>query len=690
MSKFIKILISLALLVVLVVSGAYFYLKSKINDPEVRTLLRNTVEKSTGRQLDFGPISFKLSPFSLVLTGVKFTDTNKKDTFIGLDELIVEVFLDKLLKKEVHINRIILNEPEIHIREYADGSYNFSDLMGPTQASSPSDAPASSTDEEPSVAAAPQKPDDNSPANSNPPVKLNVSLFEIRQAKLTISKFSEQNSVKTFDLHNFSLKLKDISFDKPITVEMMIEIGRKTYFQFALTSSPLLTLAPDIATLGLQMTGKFQMGDLKDLELFLTDEDIAAIPVTQIKMDFDSSGSLAKGFLFNFDIKTPEVDDRNQIYMDFKNSVSLDIPEEICRQMLSGNLPNASNVNVLSLAEADTGNEIKLPELIPVLGPYLQHLTLKTHFATERFSYQKNDFTDIQVPLVIENGILTIKDMKATLFDGSFNFNAHSKLLDFPITYDYKLSLENVSVKDILKANANREDIHGKIQVSLDGSGTGTTTKNLETFLKTQFQCELQDGQKISTEGTLLDQIYVHLDHPVLLLLLPELAPKVQKAKQNMNTQKITPISKLVISAMLEKGIAHIRACDVGTPDYFLSATGTSRPFANLALDMKGQFNFSEKATQDLTSGKDLSDKLPYENGGIILPVTITGNANEPVIRPDLSKILDQAKKEKIGGALTSLLKSKDQESSSQEGSSAKKDSSSVEEGKKLLKGLFG
>jgi hypothetical protein len=51
-----------------------------------------------------------------------------------------------------------------------------------------------------------------------------------------------------------------------------------------------------------------------------------------------------------------------------------------------------------------------------------------------------------------------------------------------------------------------------------------------------------------------------------------------------------------------------------------------------------------------LTDGKDLSAYLPYEDGGLMVPLTLRGSLRKPDVRPDLDRLLHNALAGVAGG----------------------------------------
>ena len=86
----------------------------------------------------------------------------------------------------------------------------------------------------------------------------------------------------------------------------------------------------------------------------------------------------------------------------------------------------------------------------------------------------------------------------------------------------------------------------------------------------------------------------------------------------------------------------------------------------------------SAEETAQLTGGKDRSDVLPYENGGLMIPFTVRGALSDPQARPDLDFLLKNALAGATSGSSGNLL----------DGLS-KSDRKNVEKGLEILGGFL-
>ncbi len=128
MKKFIKItgivVCILAVLVIVLLVAA----KWLITPERVRQAVVPVAEKALNRPVVIGDINIRL------FSGVSIDDMrigmrDEKDDFAAADQVVLRYQLLPLLKKQVVIDEVRLENPKIRVIRNADGSFNFSDLL---------------------------------------------------------------------------------------------------------------------------------------------------------------------------------------------------------------------------------------------------------------------------------------------------------------------------------------------------------------------------------------------------------------------------------------------------------------------------------------------------------------------------------------------------------------------------------
>ena len=173
-----------------------------------------------------------------------------------------------------------------------------------------------------------------------------------------------------------------------------------------------------------------------------------------------------------------------------------------------------------------------------------------------------------------------------------------------------------------------------------------------------------------------MDQVWLQLDNPLLLKLVPRLEPKVEQAKLASETVTTSRYDEATATLSLRNGTASLSDARLSMPGYRLDLAGTILPFDD-RLDLSAQLVASPEETMRLTDGKDLSAYLPYDNGGLLVPLSIQGPLQKPEVRPDLDRLLKNALAGTLGEDLGQHLDNL-----------SESDKKHVQEGIQLLQGL--
>ncbi len=127
MAKFGKILGILTLCVVVAVAGLTLFIKKTVTDQRIRELVLPQAEKALGREVAIGAISVSL------FSGVTVNDLSVKEAdghtdFVSARSFVLRYDLAPLLKKELVVREIRLEQPTVRIVRGLDGKFNFQSL----------------------------------------------------------------------------------------------------------------------------------------------------------------------------------------------------------------------------------------------------------------------------------------------------------------------------------------------------------------------------------------------------------------------------------------------------------------------------------------------------------------------------------------------------------------------------------
>lgn len=148
MKKALKyLLIALAALVALTVA-VVAYIAATFDPNAYKPQLIQLVKDKTGRTLNIpGEIRLTLFPrIGAELGRVSLSEPRKDQVFAATEQLRVSVALLPLLKKEVRVDRVLVDGLDVKVQRERDGRFNFDDLRGSHAPESPAPAPAQPAD----------------------------------------------------------------------------------------------------------------------------------------------------------------------------------------------------------------------------------------------------------------------------------------------------------------------------------------------------------------------------------------------------------------------------------------------------------------------------------------------------------------------------------------------------------------
>lgn len=690
MKRLLKVvLIILAVLGVLLL-GANLYIKSYLNSEEFRGMLADTVETSIDRKLALGRITYSIFPPSIIVRDVTLKEKDEQENFVSLQEFSL---LISLVNRE--ITHILLKKPAIRIVEYADGTFNFSDMFPekPIDTQAPTAAQtAAKTEKETQIDQKTEATTQPASTKKADPVELketalplSIALIQVQDAALTLIKVPEKGEPTSFTIPSLNLTVRDISLDKPIQIDLDMKMGDTSSLKATTAIGPLRTMPPDIANMNIALDGVFDLASFKDLEAFMTPQDLEALPMTSMDFAWTGKGTLASEFDFDLTIKTPPVEGRNKLFLDLNNHLRVSLPEPALNNILYA-MPLPPEMQPPEPPPSLSTNEICLLE-DPVLALLLSTINLNTRLTTDLLAYENNEIHNLDVAINLQAGKLVLSPLSFEAFSGTAQGRAQLQLTDCPISFALDtFDIKNIQIADLIQANPDvfkfgfLQGMTGIFTMHADVAGQGFSEESLEKNLSAAGSILLADGQSVSTGPGFLDELYLKLDNPLLMQALPELKPKIIQARANATNVTVTKLENLIIDFNMKQGNVKLSRFQAGTPDYLLKATGEVNPFKE-TIDLEAQINLSSNVTMQLTDGKDRSDRLPYENGGLLIPLIISGDLHKPIPKPNLSKILQSMARQEATSALGNLLEKGD----SNDAESAKDAEELVNQGVNLL-----
>jgi len=662
--KFIVWLIGLALLLLLT---AHFTLRYALNTPKFKAAATGFIERATGRVATYERIDYGLFPFSLVIKNAVLMEQDGSTPFASIEEFAAII---DFKKKEVTSLR--LEEPSVRILQYADGSFNFSDLIAEEPATTePGETPA-----EPSAPAEPAAPTE--PAT--PPVEeaatesFSIKLVQIDRAEFVFVQVDEDSKETPFTLTDLNFQLLDFAPDQPFRMRGTVTIGKTSAFEFSLSGPAWAEYAKRLGEWPVALDAKADIRDFADLKAFLPE---GTLPFHSLALKLNLSGSLTEGLQLTADLTTPEATEAFPVAMDLSLQADLALPGPVLQHLLASEPLPASYDVAFPPCELPAGT-MTLTTL-PMESLLIQHAEANVTLTFPSIAYGLNRFEQGSVTAHLGNGVLTIPTVKMNAYTGSIEARGSAQLLACPLTYQLEqLSVTHLEIAQVVAANGIEaaDSFSGTIQFEASAQGSAVAAEGLHA-LEVDAQAQIDDLQSVGDNGTLLDQIWLKLDNPLLLKLVPRIQTKVDQANVNAATICTSHYEEATATLTMRKGTVTLSDTRMSAPNVRLDLSGTVQPMED-QMDLSAQLLLSPEETERLTEGKDLSAYLPYEDGGLMIPIALTGSLQKPTVLPDFDRLLKNALK----GTVTEQL-------APQLDKLHSKDKKNVEEGLQLLQGLF-
>jgi hypothetical protein len=662
----LKFLAVAALLAILLPVVAHFALRAYVNSDAFKASLGRAVHEKTGRDVQVGRIDYTLLPPSLVVRDAAIKEADGSADFASMREF--SVFVD-LRAREV--TSVLLREPTIRVVQYADGRFNFSDLLPPEPepSSAPGDAPS------PEPAPAPEASPAPAPPSTPPELPLVLRLVEIENARFEFAAVRPNGTRDAFTLSDLGFKLVDFSFDRPVRIEGSVKIGASSSFGFTLAGPPLAPYAGRLEAWPLELDARLDVADFADLKLFLPAD---ALPFRSLLATLSVRGAPAETLAATLDVETPAAAPEHPVAIDAQLRAELSVPGPVLAHLASG-APLPEDLRYAPRPCAPPPGTLSLADNAAA-ALLLRHLRATLDLTFPAIDYGQNRFANGALRATLHNGMLDLPSASLQAYGGSLALRANAQLLACPLAYQVEMiEAKDVSIRDALDANGIHalSNLYGTINFLADLSGQAVAEPALRTALQADATLRVEDLRSVGAGGSLLDQVWLKLDNPVLLKLVPRIQPKVEQARLRQSTVSTSRYDDVTATLSLRDGVAVLSDARLALPGYAFEIDGSIHPFDD-RVDLKARLLVSPEETAALTDGKDRSAYLPYVDGGLMIPLAIRGPLEKPVPLPDLDVLLRNAL---AGGALADELSPHLEKLS-------EKDRQIVGQGLQLLQGL--
>ena len=626
----------LAGVALLLLLTAHFTLRHALNTRKFRTALTGFIERTTGRAADYERIDYTLSPFSLVVRKAALKEADRQQDFLTVGSFSAVIDFPR---KE--ISALLLDQPSLRIVQRPDGSFNFSDLVpAPSSAPTAGQAPAAPPAEMPS---APVPLPTAEPAPPPAPPRFSVRLLRIDNARLEFARLSADGSSTEFTVSNLDFLLRDFAMDKPLRMEGSATIGKSSALQFEVSGPALAPFAADMGTWPLSSGGRLDIRDFADVKSILPAD---MPPFHSLWLTWNIQGTLADKLSVLVNLQTPEATDMHPLGLEAGLDAEVSWPGPLVQHVLVG-APLPEDLRFAPPPCQPPPGSVVLTAH-PLAALLLKHAQATGQLSVPRAAHGRNRFEGGTATFYLRSGVLTVPRAAVAAYGGDIEARGNVQLLACPLSYRLdRLVATDIAIEQAMAANRLDEfaDVSGRLHLEASAEGRAVGSPEWR-MLEADARAHIAELQSIGPGGSLMDQVWRQLDNPLLLKLVPRLKSKVAQARQSADIVTTSRYDEAAMTLSLRNGTATLSEARLAMPGYRLDLSGTIRPCDD-QLDLAARLLASPAETALLTGGQDLSAYLPYENGGLAIPFFIRSPLQDPQIRPDLDRLLQNA----VGGA---------------------------------------
>ena len=633
MKRFLRFLLWFVGTAIFLLATAHVTLRHLLNAPKFKTAALARLERTTGRPAACGRIDYKLFPFGLVVRDVALKEKDGAQDFASIRAFSAAI---DFRKKEIAALRF--DRPTLRIVRNADGSYNFSDLLAAPATAAPRSAP-------------------RAPAGPRPPAQaaappLAIRLVQIVDAQFEFVRKTADGGAESCALSHLDFTLRDVAADRPLRMEGRAAIGRASRFEFALTGPAPAEYADRPGAWPLDLDARLEIGDAADVEALLAS---GAFPFPNLHATLNVRGALADQLHAALTLRSSESAADPPGALDLALDVDLSLPPPVAAHLFGGaELP--AEFQFAPAPCAPPPGAISLTEN-PELALFLRHARGQAHLAFPKIAYGQNVFERGAAQAFLRGGVLTVPTATCAAYGGTLEARGNAQLLACPLTYRLdRLTADQLDVGRALAANglAGRTAISGALHLEASGSGQAVAAPGLRTLVA-DAQARIDGLQTVGPGGSLMDQVWRQLDQPLLLKIAPRLKAKVAEAQRTATAIATTRYETATATLALRAGVATLSNARLAMPGYRLDLAGPIWPFDD-RLDLAAQLVASPAETAQLVGDQDLSALLPYEDGGLLVPLAVRGALSDPQAAPDLDRLLQHALGGGSGAGGDSLL----------------------------------
>jgi AsmA protein len=597
MAKIFKvtgIFLSLILLTVLLAVGALITL---VSPNKLKPMITTQVIKITGRTLNIdGDLSWTFYP-TLAVKMNHVTLSNPagfgEKNFAEIDNATIGVKLMPLLHSSIEFTDVTLNGLKLNLVKNADGISNWHDLAGTKEAKVSASETVKSADKKSAFA-------------------FQIPAVDVSNATVVWNDLQTKQYIK---ITQFEFHAKDVSLQQTFPISSTFNYAAKNpqaSGQVSIGAQINADPAAEIYTLkDLDFSLKTRQNN-KDITMSVTGDltaNLAEQTVAVTKWESRVANLVLTGKV--------DVTDLNA---NPKVTGHLEAPAFDLKALLqalgqdSGALQSAKNVSA-NFDFSTNSKSVSGIQAIKIVGkikiPELQAAKLKT--------------TDVNVNATLQDGILDLSSITASLYQGTLKSNAKVNLTTTMPQISFQSTLANVQAEPLLTdldSQGSKLKVKGAGNIEIQATTSGLTADALASNLNGKSTFSFQNG--------VLDGINIgYLIDSANAFLKGQAAPA--------QGQNLTNFGNLTGTAQIKNGVV----------------TNNDLTMISPRFDTKGQGTIN-LVSQQISYGLQVKPKVSGDTGGSInindltLPVSISGNMNNPSVKLDVGALAQYVAKQKI------------------------------------------
>jgi uncharacterized protein involved in outer membrane biogenesis len=712
MKTALKIVIGLCIALVVVITGLSLFAKSYLTDERIRSYVIETAGKSLGRKVGMGAI--RVSIFKGI--SVKAFEIKEKDSdepFVTADDFILKYQLLPLLSKSLVIDELKLVNARLNVRKNSDGTFNFSDIGGPSGKKGPKEERAPGT---------------------GLPVALNVRSLSLKNASIEYAEpagkllkarllvdadlgITSPSSGVIVSAGDFRLTVVEALLkDKPRPLKDLASKGAyKIDLNVSSRKLDIHEFRADIAMVPVSIRGYLSYAEPLSFSLAMDipETRLAAVqqavsPFLPEKTSLDGavsySGSMentpatgsrttfkgrltlhsvavaAKGYrpVINGSIGlTPDLITLEGMKL-IAGTDSADITGQVRNYTREPDLQinlRAKTLNLDALASAGEKGDSGKPAPPASHGEEKEFEPVSTKLRAagtidiEKIIYKGVAVQNFRTAYAFRDNIFRISSMTGNTLSGSFGLQSAVDLSKRGAAYTLSADTKGVRIEEIINAFAPKakDTLYGAILAKTDISGAGTLKETVKRNLKGKGNFSVKDGKlknaKVSSG---------------LLAFL------------GLQDLREIPMEKADGTFIISDGIVNLTSL-IASKDLILDEKGTIG--MNEQLNLSVLVKASDRISPKMLSQSSIAQFLSQEKGWTSIPLVITGTVSNPSYAIDMQavgKTATQKLQKKAGEELFKALSGPDKKDKPAQQKSEPQQKKEESKPQDLLRGIFG